>query len=240
MTWLAVIAMALVAFLVAAFVFKLDKSLWTSLGAALGFGLAGYALQASPDLPSSPRSGEEGAEAAQFNIVEARREFVAQSDWSPSPILVTSDAMARRGRYADAAQMLAGVTRENPQDFEAWLAQGIALTEHAGGALTQASLYAYQQAATVRPASLAPGYFLGVSLIRQGRLMEARQVWIDTLANAPEDAAGRAGLEERLARLDQMLNAMQEGAPPMPPANAAPGAEQGAEPDPAPAEQPAQ
>lgn len=211
MTWLAVIALALAAFAVAAFLFRLDRTLWTSLAAALGFGLAGYALQASPELPSAPKSGEATASDEQFNIVEARREFVAQSDWSRSPMLITSDAMARRGRYADASQLLEGVTRENPQDFEAWLAQGMALSEHADGALTQASLYAYQQAAGIKPDSLAPGYFLGVSLVRQGRLMEARQVWIETLASGPDDAAGRAGLEERLARLDQMLNAMQAG-----------------------------
>ena len=51
-----------------------------------------------------------------------------------------------------------------------------------------------QFAANAKPDSLAPGYFLGVSLVRQGRLMEARQVWIDTLATGPEDAAGRAAM----------------------------------------------
>lgn len=214
MTWLAVIALALAAFALAAFVFGLARNLWTSLLAALGFGLAGYALQASPDLPAAPKSAEAAQEQQDFDIVAARREFVARGDWSDSPFLVTSDAMARRGRYEEAARMLAGVTRENPRDFEVWLAQGIALTEHADGYLTQAALYAYQRAATIKPESLAPGYFLGVSLIQQGRLMEARQVWRETLEAGPEDAEGRAGLEERLTRLDGMLGAMSAGASP--------------------------
>jgi cytochrome c-type biogenesis protein CcmH len=218
MTWLMVIGLALAVFAVAAFLLKLDKGLWTSLGAALGFGLAGYALQASPGLPAAPKSGEEAAQAQQVDMVQARREFVAQGDWSPAPMLVTSDAMARRGRFEEAARLLEDVTRQNPRDFEAWLAQGIALTEHAGGAMTQASLYAYQQAAAAKPDSIAPGYFLGVSLVQQGRLMEARQVWAETLASGPEDAAGRAGLEDRLARLDGILGAMQSGG--MPPAEA--------------------
>ncbi|WAT18637.1 cytochrome C biosynthesis protein [Aurantiacibacter sp. MUD11] len=212
MTWLAVIALALVAFALAAFGFGLARNLWTSLLAALGFGLAGYALQASPDLPAAPKSADEAQQEQAFDVVAARREFVPQRDWSPSQFMVTSDAMARRGRYEEAARMLAGVTRENPQDFEAWLAQGIALTEHADGYLTQAALYAYQRAATVKPDSLAPGYFLGVSLVQQGRLMEARQVWRETLESGPEDAEGRAGLEERLSRLDGMLGAMNAAA----------------------------
>ena len=124
MTWIAVIVMALLAFAVAAFGFGLARGLWTSFAAALGFGLAGYAMQASPELPSSPTSASYLAEEQEFDIVEARQEFVGQADKSGSNILITSDAWARRGRYAEAAQMLAGVTRENPQDFEAWLAQG--------------------------------------------------------------------------------------------------------------------
>jgi len=216
MTWIAVIGLAVIVFAIAAFGFRLSKGLWTSLAAALGFGLAGYALQASPDMPAAPKSNAPQSEQQDFDIVEARREFVAQGDRSGSEMLVVSDAMARRGRYADAAQMLEGVTRENPQDFEAWLAQAIALTEHADGTLSQASLYAFQRAANVKPENLAPGYFLGVSLVRQGRLMEARQVWRETLDGASEDAEGRAGMEDRLARLDAMLGAMQAGQQPIP------------------------
>ncbi len=215
MTWIAVIGLAIVTFAIAAFGFRLAKGLWTSLAAALGFGLAGYALQASPELPSAPKAAVEAASEQEFDVVEARREFVSQGDRSASEMLVVSDAMARRGRYAEAAQMLEGVTRQDPQDFEAWLAQAIALTEHADGALSQASLYAFQRASAVKPDNLAPGYFLGVSLVRQGRLMEARQVWRETLEGAPEDAEGRAGMEDRLARLDAMLGAMQAGQPPI-------------------------
>lgn len=216
MTWLAVIALALAAFAVAAFGFGLSRGLWTSLAAALGFGLAGYALQANPEMPSAPKSAADTAAQQDFDVVEARREFVSQADRSGEDFMIVSDAMARRGRYAEAAQMLAGVTRENPQDFEAWLAQGIALAEHADGALTQASLYAFQRASSLRPQNLAPGYFLGVSLVRQGQLLEARQVWRETLENAPADAEGRAGMEARLARLDSLLGAIQARQQPMP------------------------
>lgn len=209
MTWIVVIALAVATFAIAAFAFRIRKGLWTSLAAVLGFGLAGYALQASPDLPAVPRSAAADVGQQEFDIVDARREFVALGERSGSTMLVTSDAMARRGRFAEAAQMLAGVTREDPDDFEAWLAQAIALTEHADGNLSQASLYAFQRAAAANPENLAPGYFLGVGLVRQGRLMEARQVWQQTLDEAPNDAEGRAGLLDRLGRLDAILSAMQ-------------------------------
>lgn len=216
MTWIVVIALAVASFAIAAFGFGLARSLWTSLAAALGFGLAGYAMQASPDMPAAPRAAVANEGEQMFNVVDARREFVPQGERSGSDMLILSDAMARRGRYADAAQMLEGVTRENPRDFEAWLAQAIALAEHAEGNLSQASLYAFQQAADANPESLAPGYFLGVALIQQGRLMEARQVWRETLAESPEGAEGRAGMQERLVRLETMLGAMQAAQQPLP------------------------
>ena len=103
------------------------------------------------------------------------------------------------------------VTETNPRDFEAWLAQAIALTEHADGALTAPALYAFRQAAALRPEHPGPGYFLGVALIRQGRLPEARAVWAEALATAPADAAGRDGLAARLEGLDAVLASLSAG-----------------------------
>ena len=215
MTWLIAILLAVVSFAAAILLFRLDRSLWTMFAAVLVFGLAGYAVQASPDLPSAPKAAGEGRSTDRIDVVEARKEFIGSDERSFANFLVTSDAMARRGRFADAAEWVSGATRENPEDFEAWLALGIALIEHADGQLTAPALYALNQARALQPDHPAPGYFLGVSLLRQGQIPEARQAWADALANAPEDAAGREGLELRLARLDQMLSAAQAG--PVPP-----------------------
>ena len=70
---------------------------------------------------------------------------------------------------------------------------------------TQPALLAYRRAAELDPTGAGPGYFLGFALIRQGRLMDARGVWASTLETASEDAAGREGLEESLARLDALI-----------------------------------
>ena len=205
MSWLFVVPLALGAFALAVFAFRLQWQLWTTLLAALVFGLAGYALQARPDLPGDPRLRPAFDERGQWASVEARQEMVPARYRSGSNSLLTADAFSRRGQFANAATMLRGEVEAHPRDAEAWLALGNALVEHADGALTPAALYAYRQADALAPASPAPGYFLGLSLIRQGRFPEARQIWAATLAQSDEESAARSLLEQRLARLDALL-----------------------------------
>lgn len=50
-------------------------------------------------------------------------------------------------------------------------------------------------------------------MIRQGRLLDARKMWSDTLASAQSDAEGRDILAERLGRLDALLAQMASGQP---------------------------
>lgn len=216
MSWLAAILLAVVGLVVAILLFGLERKLWASLAATLVFGLAGYALQASPNLPSAPKPAGADNANADFDIVAARKELIGSDERSYANLMITADAMARNRRYIEAAQLYGGIARENPRDFEAWLALGIALAEHADGTLTAPALYAFRQARAVRPEHPASAYFLGFALVRQGRLAEARQLWSDALANAPEDAQGRAGLEERLRRLDEVLGALGQMPPQAP------------------------
>ena len=205
MSWLLAIALALAAFALGAFVFGVARQGWTTFAAALGLGLAGYALQASPGLPGAPASGSRTTGEVDWAFVDARKEMIAGGDRSTSRQMIVADALARQGQYANAAAMLRAAVSENPRDGEAWLALGNVLVEHADGALTQPALLAYRRAAELDPAGAGPGYFLGFALIRQGRLIEARGVWQSTLETAAEDAAGRAALEERLVRLNQLI-----------------------------------
>ena len=205
MSWLLAIGLALAAFALAAFAFGVARQGWTTFAAALALGLAGYALQASPDIPGAPAAVAAAAGETDWAFIEARQEMVASRDRSTSGKTIVADALARRGQYANAVAMLRAAVAENPRDGEAWLALGNALVEHAGGALTQPALLAYRRAEQTAPGSAGPGYFLGMALIRQGRLMEARGVWAATLEAAAEDAAGRGALEERLARLDALI-----------------------------------
>jgi len=205
MSWLLAIALALAAFALAAFGLRVAPRAWTSLAAALALGLAGYALQASPSLPGAPAPPRTQGDLPGEALKSARQAFIAPGDRSRSPRLLTADAFAARGQYANAAALMGGALEQNPQDAEAWLALGNVLVEHAEGRVTEPALYAYRRASEVDPAAVGPGYFLGFGLLRQGSIAEGRTVWAQTLASTPADAAGRSLLAERLAGLDMIL-----------------------------------
>ncbi len=204
MSWLPVIALAGLAFLAAVVLLRLPKAGYTLLGAALLFGLAGYALQGSPGTPASPGKPAAGNAQTGELMVQARRDFF-DSPMLPSRFLITSDAYARRGDHERAAAFAESAVAENPNDVEAWTALGNALAEHAGGQLTPAAIYAYGQAERRNPRSPAPGYFLGLAMLRSGQPERTRAIWAELLAAAPADAPWRPVLAERLARLEAML-----------------------------------
>ncbi|MFA9199871.1 MAG: tetratricopeptide repeat protein [Cypionkella sp.] len=205
MSFIPLIALAAAAFAFAVFALRLPRGGWALLGAALMFGLAGYALEGSPGQAGAPKAAARLIPEGSAELVEARRAIYGPTP--PSRFVTVADGFARRGQYADAAGILRGSLADNPDDQEAWLALANALAEHAGGQLTPAALFAYERAERVDPAHPGPGFFLGIALIRNGRLAQARGVWADLLARAPADAEWRAGLEERLARLDAMIGA---------------------------------
>ncbi len=214
MSWLPILALTALVFLAAAVLLKLPRQAFALFGAALLFGLAGYALQGSPGQPAAPRAALATAAGDGEFLVEARREFFDTAQ-QPSRFVVTADAFTRRGHYVDAANFLRNAVSENPEDAEAWVALGNVLVEHADGQLTAAALYAYSRAEILLPANPAPTYFLGLALLRAGRPQETRALWAELLEAAPADAPWREALAQRLARLDQLLGAAP-GAPPAP------------------------
>lgn len=205
MTWLLAVALAFAAFVLAAFVLRIGRNGWTTFAAALALGLAGYALQARPDVPGAPKSRVRADEQGAWALVDERKQMIGDARRSRSDKLIIADGLARHGQYANAAAMLRGAVTDNPRDAEAWLALGNALVEHADGRLTTPALMAYRRAAENDPDGVGPGYFLGLALIRHGQIAQARAVWADTLEGAAPDAAGRDVLAVRLARLDALL-----------------------------------
>lgn len=204
MSFLPVILLALAAFAAAAFVLRLPRGAWALFGAALLFGLTGYALHGSPGRGGAPKIAAGNQSETGEAMVEARRAMFDPAQ--PRAQFVTvADGFARRGQYADAAGILNGALDRDPGDAEAWLALGNALVEHADGMLTPAALHAYGRAETLAPEHPGAPFFLGVALIRSGRLAEARGLWADLLERAPADAGWRSLLQERLDRLDQLI-----------------------------------
>lgn len=208
MIWVPYIFLAGAIFVIAAVALKLPRSGYTLFGAALLFGLTGYALQGSPTVPSAPHppAAKVSKEGALF--VTARREFFDPQSL-PSRYIVSADAFARRGKFQDAANFAGVAVEENPRDIEAWVALGNSLVEHAEGNLTPAALYAYSRAEGLAPDNGAAGYFLGLAFLRAGRPLETRKLWEEALARAPRDVPWRSTLSDRLTRLDQLMKQAQ-------------------------------
>ncbi len=215
MSWVVAILLAVAGFAIAVLAFRLPRVTWTSLAAALVFGIAGYTLQASPNLPGAPKSLTEEPYADDWQMVESRNILIDGALASSNPNVLHADAFARQGQFEDAAGFLNNALSQNPDDFEAWVALGNVLTEQADGILTQASVFAYSRANEIAPDNPAPAYFLGLSLIRQGRMMEARNVWSDALQDMGEgESEAHLFMADRVGRLDDMLlraGAMPQG-----------------------------
>ena len=109
-----------------------------------------------------------------------------------------------------AAQVLRTAVRQSPRDPDLWVALGNALVGHGNGFISPAAQFAFQRAATIAPAHPGPPFFMGLALAQSGRLAEARTIWAELAAQAPDRAPWKADLDQRLARLDAMI--AQQGA----------------------------
>lgn len=207
MIWIVIVGLAGAAFCAAAFALRLPRAGWTLFAAALVFGMAGYAAQGSPETPAAPALAVADPQGTGELLVEARRSFYG-ADRLPSRYVVTADAFARRGHWHDAASFLRNALNENPNDSEAWLALAISLVEVAEGQMTPAAQMAFARA-DARQDSVAPGFFYGLTLLRGGDPLAAREVWADFLARAKPDAKGRDLLAARLALLDRQIAGMR-------------------------------
>jgi len=203
--WLAVGALALAAFALAVLLLRLPREGFAMFGAVLVFGLAGYAWQGAPAQPASPSRAAAAAASNQGEAMVEGRSALFERTQPPPNYLLTSDAFARRGQFADAAALLQKGIADNPDDQESWLALGMALVGHADGFVTPAALQAFSRAKAIDPAHPGAEYFLGFAYLQSGEVRAARNVWAGLVENSPADAPWRDGLEAEIARLDDMI-----------------------------------
>jgi cytochrome c-type biogenesis protein CcmH len=214
-SWLLVIALAAAALVLAGLVLRIGRGALATFAAALTLGLAGYALQARPDVPAAPAAGLAGRTPPGQAWRVLRQEMILSRDRSDARTLITADAFAARGDYLTSAGLLRIAVRDDPQDGEAWLALANTLVEHADGLLTAPARLAYARAAARPGTTLGAGYFLGLNQLRGGDIIGGRETWVATLAQVPpasvrpagEDTDPRMVLAQRLVRLDQLLGA---------------------------------
>jgi cytochrome c-type biogenesis protein CcmH len=213
MIWPLVALLVLAAFAFAVLAFRAPRAGWEAIGAALLLGVAGYAMQGHPDLQSVLKAPAEGGGIDGENVVAARIALSTSSIPTQNRWVILADALARRGRFAEAVEVLDTAVGANPGDYEAWLAMGNALVAHAAGAPTPAALHAYRRSIESAPHLPGPRFFYGVSLIQLGRAEDARAQWQAALDAAPEDAAYRPLIAASLLRLDRASGASPLGTP---------------------------
>ena len=205
MSWALAIGLALAVFAAMAFALRLPRAACTSALAALALGLAGYASQGEPGLAGAPKEAAPALDGVGESMVELRRTILPARFHSRNNRLITADALARRDRPADAATLLRGAVRESPRDSELWLALGNALMAATDGVMTPAAQYAYRRAEELAPESPGAPFFVGIAELQASQFIEARQLWEEAARRAPEGSDERAAIEERIARLDNVL-----------------------------------
>lgn len=212
MTWVIVLGLAALVFATLVLVARLPRSGWEVTGAALLFGLAGYALQGHPGLAGAPTPAVENPAVADATLLKERQQmgnaFGKGRSW-----LILADGLTRQGQYRAAADVLSKAAQENPDDADIEVALGNALVGHSEGLITPAAQYAFRRAAEIDPTHPGPPFFMGLAMAQSGRLADARALWADLLARAPADAPYRQDLAMRLMRLDQMMGATGETPP---------------------------
>jgi cytochrome c-type biogenesis protein CcmH/NrfG len=179
---------------------RLPRASLEAVGAALLLGLAGYALQGSPEQPGNPvRAAKAEVEIDESDL--QLRDKMGGGFGSAQQYLVAADGAMRAGIPAAAVGFIRRGLRDHPKDPDLWLGLGNALIVHNGGQISPAATYAFQQAADIAPQHPGPPFFMGLALAQNGKFAEARSVWSELLERAPADASWRADLEARLAEL---------------------------------------
>ncbi len=225
MTWVLIILIAVLVLGVMIFVLKLPRTGWEITGAALLFGISGYALQGHPGQAGAPQAPVENAKLADQTLIKQRQQmgsaFGQGQSW-----LILADALTRQGQNGAAADVLRSAIAKSPQDADLWVALGNALVGHTDGVITPAAQYAFRRAAAIAPDHPGPPFFMGMALVQAGRLAEARTLWAELLIRSPADAPYRADLQERLSRLDSIIaeQAQMQGAMQGAPGGPSPGA----------------
>jgi len=171
--------------------------------AILLLGLAGYAWQGRPALVGHPVQAKA---AVQFDerLAEKRRS-IGERLGPASQWLIMSDGLARQGNTKDAANVLMAGLRRDPKDADLWVGLGNALLAHAGGVLSPASNYAYQQAIKLQPDGVSPNYFYGLALAQSGQLEQGKAVWLSLIPKLPENADMRFELARNMMLIDRLI-----------------------------------
>lgn len=187
---------------------RLSRTAAEFAGAALLFGLAGYAWQGTPGEAGHPKRAA-GAEMREDSAFALQRKALLAGFGTGAQWLDYADALHRMGNDRLAVTAIRSGLKERPNDADLWVGLGNALVLHGEGLVTPAAKLAFDRAAKLAPDHPGPPYFLGLAYAQAGQPDQAAATWRALLARAPKDAPWRADIAARLAALEA-----DEGAPP--------------------------
>lgn len=206
MGFVALLLLAVAAFAVMAFWLRVDRLLWSMLGAALCLGGVGYAWQGRPMLGAAAPQRTTTTPPIDVEETQLRDSMFGRFS-GDTAYLVAADAMTRSGDDNAAARVVLGGLSKLPQSFILWTWAGVTLAAEAGHRVSPPALLAFQQAARLAPEHPAPPYYLGFAYLEAGDVAKTRTLWARAVQLSPDGTPYRAEIARRLALLDRLIAA---------------------------------
>jgi cytochrome c-type biogenesis protein CcmH len=167
--------------------------------------LALYATKGSPHLPGLPLAARLSSDPATMDMAVAVSRVETHLQLNPTDgrgWAVLAPIYMRAERYEDAARAFANVAQHLGPTVDRLVDLGEARALAAGGVVTVEARAAFDEAAKLGPLSAKGRYYLALSREQDGDAAGAIAGYRALLAEGPADAAWRAFVAERLARLE--------------------------------------
>lgn len=206
MGFVALMLLAGIAFVGMAFWLRVDRLLWSMVGAALCLGGVGYAWQGRPMLGAAAAQHSTTTPPIDVEETQLRDSMFGRFN-ADAAYLVAADAMTRSGNDDAAARVVLGGLSKLPQSFILWTWAGVTLAAEAGHRVSPPALLAFRQAARLAPDHPAPPYYLGFAYLEAGDLSKARLLWARAVKLSPDGTPYRIEIARRLMLLDRLIAA---------------------------------
>jgi cytochrome c-type biogenesis protein CcmH len=177
--------------------------------------IATYLPRGAPDMPDMPLASRRAPASATEPLERLVAQVEAHLEKNPSDgrgWTVLAPVLLKIGRADDAARAFrnaityAGETADRRADL------GEALVASSNGVVTSDAKIEFERAVSLDAANVKPRYFLGLAAEQDGRPADAAKLWRALLAEAPQDAPWRDGVQAALSRVQGSAPALPEGA----------------------------
>ncbi len=210
MAWIAAFAIALSILLAFVLLGRVPRRSWELVAATLFLGLAGYALQGSPDAPAAPARLTEADSRTAEQLLRLQAQMAPNFDVSKN-WTITSDAFARSGKYSLAVAYARSGLKEHPENSHLWAALGLYMMLASDGRITPPSEFAFAQARRFKAKNPAPDYFEGLFALVSGKPVDAAKLWESALEKAPKESQWEPAVRRQLDGLRAMMQRAVEG-----------------------------